>query len=114
MFVAPALVLLGVLTGHPMDLVFAPLEVAAVAAEVATDVTGPALLETAYELGRIAILAAVERAGIAAADVDMYLRKPEARAVGATCGGIRVWSLYVPNGGVCPAGKSRGGGGAQR
>jgi exodeoxyribonuclease III len=26
------------------------------------------------------------------------LRKPEARAVGATCGGIRVWSLYVPNG----------------
>jgi exodeoxyribonuclease-3 len=26
------------------------------------------------------------------------LRKPEARAVGATCGGIRVWSLYAPNG----------------
>jgi exodeoxyribonuclease-3 len=26
------------------------------------------------------------------------LRPPEARAVGATCGGIRVWSLYVPNG----------------
>jgi exodeoxyribonuclease-3 len=26
------------------------------------------------------------------------LRTPEARAVGATCGGIRVWSLYVPNG----------------
>jgi exodeoxyribonuclease-3 len=26
------------------------------------------------------------------------LRKPEARAVGATCGGVRVWSLYVPNG----------------
>jgi exodeoxyribonuclease-3 len=26
------------------------------------------------------------------------LRAPEARAVGATCGGIRVWSLYVPNG----------------
>jgi exodeoxyribonuclease-3 len=23
---------------------------------------------------------------------------PEARAIGATCGGIRVWSLYVPNG----------------
>jgi Ca2+:H+ antiporter len=34
LFVAPALVLLGVLTGHPMDLVFAPLEVAAVAAAV--------------------------------------------------------------------------------
>lgn len=26
------------------------------------------------------------------------LRKPETRAVGATCGGIRVWSLYAPNG----------------
>ena len=26
------------------------------------------------------------------------LRKPEARAVGANCGGIRVWSIYVPNG----------------
>lgn len=24
--------------------------------------------------------------------------KDEARAVGATCGGVRVWSLYVPNG----------------
>jgi exodeoxyribonuclease-3 len=23
---------------------------------------------------------------------------PEARAVGATCGGVRVWSIYVPNG----------------
>src|SRR4051812_44715240 len=34
LFVAPALVLLGVLTGHPMDLAFAPLEVAAVAAAV--------------------------------------------------------------------------------
>jgi exodeoxyribonuclease III len=26
------------------------------------------------------------------------LRKPEARAVGASCSGIRVWSLYAPNG----------------
>jgi len=23
---------------------------------------------------------------------------PEARAIGATCGGVRIWSLYVPNG----------------
>jgi len=23
---------------------------------------------------------------------------PEARAIGATCGGLRIWSLYVPNG----------------
>jgi Ca2+:H+ antiporter len=34
LFVAPALVLLGVVTGHEMNLVFAPLEVAAVAAAV--------------------------------------------------------------------------------
>jgi len=34
LFVAPVLVLLGVLTGHPMDLVFAPLEVVAVGAAV--------------------------------------------------------------------------------
>jgi exodeoxyribonuclease-3 len=26
------------------------------------------------------------------------LRRPEARAIGADCGGIRVWSLYAPNG----------------
>jgi exodeoxyribonuclease III len=26
------------------------------------------------------------------------LRKPETRAVGANCGGLRVWSLYAPNG----------------
>ncbi len=26
------------------------------------------------------------------------LRRPEARAVGASCGGLRVWSLYAPNG----------------
>ena len=31
LFVAPALVLLGVVTGHQMNLVFAPLEVVAVA-----------------------------------------------------------------------------------
>ncbi|HEX2754720.1 MAG TPA: calcium/proton exchanger [Candidatus Limnocylindrales bacterium] len=34
LFVAPVLVLLGVLTGHPMDLVFAPLEIVAVGAAV--------------------------------------------------------------------------------
>jgi Ca2+:H+ antiporter len=34
LFVAPALVLIGVISGHPMDLVFAPLEVAAVGAAV--------------------------------------------------------------------------------
>ncbi len=34
LFVAPVLVLLGVLIGQPMDLVFTPLEIAAVAAAV--------------------------------------------------------------------------------
>ena len=29
---------------------------------------------------------------------EPVLRKPEARAVGGTCGGVRVWSLYAPNG----------------
>ncbi|MEU6795185.1 exodeoxyribonuclease III [Nonomuraea wenchangensis] len=32
-----------------------------------------------------------ELAGVGAA-------RPEARAIGATCGGLRVWSLYAPNG----------------
>ena len=31
-------------------------------------------------------------------DDEPGLRRPEARAVGANCGGIRVWSLYAPNG----------------
>jgi exodeoxyribonuclease-3 len=29
---------------------------------------------------------------------EPVLLKPEARALGATCGGVRVWSLYAPNG----------------
>jgi exodeoxyribonuclease-3 len=29
---------------------------------------------------------------------DPGLRRPEARAVAADCGGLRAWSLYVPNG----------------
>ncbi|MGH3240411.1 MAG: exodeoxyribonuclease III, partial [Spirillospora sp.] len=29
---------------------------------------------------------------------DPVPRVPEARALGATCGGVRVWSLYAPNG----------------
>jgi exodeoxyribonuclease-3 len=35
-----------------------------------------------------------------AGDEDALFASPvvEARAVGATCGGLRVWSLYVPNG----------------
>ncbi|NED55032.1 exodeoxyribonuclease III, partial [Micromonospora aurantiaca] len=29
---------------------------------------------------------------------EPVLLAPEARAIGATCGGTRVWSLYAPNG----------------
>ena len=35
------------------------------------------------------------------------LRKPETRAVGANCGGIRVWSLYAPNGRTPESGRLR-------
>ena len=31
-------------------------------------------------------------------DQPMFGGKSEARALGATCGGVRLWSLYVPNG----------------
>ncbi|MCU1593205.1 MAG: Exodeoxyribonuclease [Frankiales bacterium] len=31
-------------------------------------------------------------------DALLAMPKVEARAVGATCGGLRIWSLYVPNG----------------
>jgi len=41
-----------------------------------------------------------DQPGYANEDEDALLSVPkvEARAVGATCGGVRVWSLYVPNG----------------
>ena len=29
---------------------------------------------------------------------ELRMPRPEARAIGATCGGLRVWSLYAPNG----------------
>ena len=44
--------------------------------------------EPAYE-GEPGELALIDEPG---------LRRPEARAIGANCGGIRVWSLYAPNG----------------
>ncbi|MFB4306746.1 exodeoxyribonuclease III [Actinomadura sp. GTD37] len=36
--------------------------------------------------------------GVQAKLSEPVLLAPEARAIGATCGGIRVWSLYAPNG----------------
>ncbi|MEV6902704.1 exodeoxyribonuclease III [Amycolatopsis sp. NPDC051372] len=57
----------------------------------------------AYGLGRWNGVAIVSRVGIT--DVVRGLTgepqfdgASEARAVGATCGGVRVWSVYVPNG----------------
>jgi exodeoxyribonuclease-3 len=48
-------------------------------------------------------VAIVSRVGIEDVQVGFegmpeWSEKPEARAIGATCGGVRVWSLYVPNG----------------
>jgi exodeoxyribonuclease-3 len=41
-----------------------------------------------------------EQPGYANEEEDALLAVPvvESRAVGATCGGLRIWSLYVPNG----------------
>ncbi|MTD55901.1 exodeoxyribonuclease III [Amycolatopsis pithecellobii] len=57
----------------------------------------------AYGLGRWNGVAIVSRAGIE--DVrrgligePAYEDATEPRAIGATCGGVRVWSVYVPNG----------------
>jgi exodeoxyribonuclease III len=56
-----------------------------------------------YGLGRWNGVAVLSRVGLA--DVTrgltaepVYEEKAEARAIGATCGGVRVWSVYVPNG----------------
>jgi exodeoxyribonuclease-3 len=52
--------------------------------------------------GRWNGVALLSRVGLA--DVTRGLRNepgfpdPEARAIGATCGGVRVWSVYIPNG----------------
>ena len=48
-------------------------------------------------------VAIASRVGIEHAQVGFdgqpgFAGKDEARALGATCGGVRVWSLYVPNG----------------
>ncbi|GAC1582731.1 MAG: exodeoxyribonuclease III [Candidatus Dormibacteria bacterium] len=66
-----------------------------------------AVSEVGYEVaahgfGRWNGVAVLSRVGVA--DVTRGLpgepvfEQPEARAVGATCGGVRVWSVYVPNG----------------
>ena len=48
-------------------------------------------------------VAIISRVGIEDAEIGfegmpVWSEAAEARAIGATCGGVRVWSLYVPNG----------------
>ncbi len=78
-----------------------------VADEAFAELLGDALAERGYEVavhGEAAWngVAILSRAGLA--DVSLGLEDgpgfphPEARAIAATCGGVRVHSLYVPNG----------------
>lgn len=73
-----------------------------------------ALLELGYEVAHVGLnqwngVAIASRVGLADVHIGFdgqpsWSGKPglaaavEARALGATCGGMRVWSLYVPNG----------------
>ncbi|HET6504576.1 MAG TPA: exodeoxyribonuclease III [Amycolatopsis sp.] len=57
----------------------------------------------AYGLGRWNGVAILSRAGLTdvrrgLAGEPRYEDAAEPRAIGATCGGVRVWSVYVPNG----------------
>ncbi|HXZ99125.1 MAG TPA: exodeoxyribonuclease III [Candidatus Binatia bacterium] len=66
------------------------------------EITGLGYQVASHGLGRWNGVAILSRAGLA--DVAAGLPgepgapDPEARAVAATCGGVRVWSVYVPNG----------------
>lgn len=57
----------------------------------------------AYGLGRWNGVAILSRAGLedvrrGLIDEPVFEDAAEPRAIGATCGGVRVWSVYVPNG----------------
>ncbi|WP_370942543.1 exodeoxyribonuclease III [Amycolatopsis sp. cg5] len=57
----------------------------------------------AYGLGRWNGVAILSKVGIenvqrGLTDEPTYEDAVESRAIGATCGGVRVWSVYVPNG----------------
>ena len=57
----------------------------------------------AYGLGRWNGVAVLSRVGLdevtrGLTDEPQYDEATEARAIGATCGGVRLWSVYVPNG----------------
>ncbi len=70
---------------------------------------GDALTARGYEYAHFGInqwngVAVISRVGLSDVDRSFATDQPtyedvlEPRAVGATCGGIRMWSLYVPNG----------------
>ncbi|GAA5181903.1 exodeoxyribonuclease III [Rugosimonospora acidiphila] len=67
-----------------------------------TEVTKLGYEVAAHGSGRWNGVAVLSRVGLA--DVSLGFPgepgfpDPEARAIGATCGGLRVWSVYVPNG----------------
>jgi exodeoxyribonuclease-3 len=75
--------------------------------EAFTDLLGEALAERGYEIAvrgeagwnGVAILSRVGLEDVTA-EFDGWpgFPGPEARAIAATCDGVRVWSLYVPNG----------------
>src|SRR5690242_10872185 len=57
----------------------------------------------AYGLGRWNGVAVLSRTGLedvrrGLVEEPAYEGAVEARAIGATCGGLRIWSVYVPNG----------------
>jgi exodeoxyribonuclease-3 len=75
--------------------------------EAFTELLGDALGERGYEIAArgeaswngVAILSRVGLEEVATElDGAPGFPNPEARAVAATCGGVRVWSVYVPNG----------------
>jgi exodeoxyribonuclease-3 len=76
-------------------------------ADAFRDLLGEALAERGYEIAvrgeaswnGVAILSRVGLEDVAT-EFDGWpgFPGPEARAVAATCGGVRIWSVYVPNG----------------
>ncbi|TNC23054.1 exodeoxyribonuclease III [Amycolatopsis alkalitolerans] len=67
------------------------------------EVAGLGYEVAAYGLGRWNGVAILSRAGLedvrrGLIDEPAYENETEPRAIGATCGGVRVWSVYVPNG----------------
>lgn len=74
------------------DAAFPTMDISALGYEVATHGTG--------RWNGVALLSRIGLADVTRGLVDQpqYEGADEPRAIGATCGGLRVWSVYVPNG----------------